>query len=454
MNDSAPKRGGISSACRAFLVVIALALALSLFALLIVGVLGYIPSAVLDKDEILERVEDCRDSYTTVKRYLKAYGIGNLRMQKMAEVEKYYDKYYIEDLPSPNTLAELTAAIFLEDHYDTIDLSDRDAVTDAVISSYVSAIKDNYGYYRNYEDYSSYLSEMSGSYVGIGVTVQYSYTDKTLTVTDVQKGSPANGAGILQGDVIWAVDGISLSEMEHPDGANLIRGEAGSSLTLTLLRDGNEISVTLVRAALEEQVVSYSLNDGIGYIRITRFKKNTSQQFFEALKYMKNSGAEGIIFDLRSNPGGYLNAVIDCLSLLVPKGNVVVSYEYKNAEPTVIKSTRDGGIDIPLTVICNSSTASAAELFCAAIRDWTNSGLLTARIVGKTTYGKGVMQNTYTLSDGSALTFTVAYYNPPSGENYNGVGVIPDVKVDDTADDAQLATAESELKKLINANNN
>lgn len=454
MNELAPKRQSPTRLSRLVLIIVATVLALSLLALLMVSVLGYIPTPLLDKEEIAKRMENCDDSYTTVRRYLKEYGIGNLRMQKLSEVEKCYDRYFIKELPPPDALAKDTAKIFLDDYYDTLDASDRDAVTDAVISSYVKALGDRYGVYRSAEDYSHYLTDMSGSYVGIGVTVQYNYAEETLTVTDVQKNSPAEGAGILPGDIILAVDGTTLSEVGYPDLADLIRGEAGTSLTLTLLRADTELSVTLKRAALEEEVVSYSVDDSIGYIRITRFKKNTAEQFSEALEFIKSSGADGVIFDLRGNPGGYLDSVIDCLSLLVPRNTAVVSYEYKNAQPTVTKSNKDGGIDLPVTVLCNSSTASAGELFCAAIRDWRDNGLITARLVGLTTYGKGVMQSSFRLKDGSALTFTVAYYNPPSGENYDSIGVIPDVEAEDSEDDGQLAAARSELIKLINANNN
>lgn len=454
MNESAPKRQNAPKPGRILLYAITAVLALSLFALLIVGVLGYIPASLLDKDEIEERIEECDESYTTVRRYLKAYGIGNLRMQKLSEVERCYDTYFLKDLPDPKTLATETAKVFLENYYDAIDKSDRDEVTDAVISSYVTAISDKYGVYRNAEDYSGYIDSMSGSYVGIGVTVQYSNNDKVLKIVDVLKGSPAENAGILPDDIILAVDGTTHTEVGPQSLADLIRGEAGTSLTLTILRGGSEISVTLTRAALKEQVVDYRIEDGIGYISITRFKSTTADQFEAALNYIKSSGAEGVIFDLRGNPGGYLDSVIDCLSLLVPKGTPIVSYGYKNSEPKVIRSNRSGGIDLPITVICDGITASAGELFCAAIRDWRNESLISATIVGLTTYGKGVMQSSFKLKDGSALTFTVAYYNPPSGENYDGVGVIPDVEVTVADDDAQLSVATSELKKLINANNN
>ena len=167
---------------------------------------------------------------------------------------------------------------------------------------------------------------------------------------------------------------------------------------------------------------------------------------------------DGIIFDLRGNPGGYVQSVCDVISYLIPSGNIIVSYQYKGRDAVEISSTHNGEkdhvVDLPFVVICDEYTASSGEIFTAALRDYRNDGMITATIVGTTTYKKGIMQNTYSYIDDSTITLTVAYYNPPCGVNYHGIGVSPDVYVENDSyeTDKQLDTAFIELQKLINAN--
>ena len=193
-------------------------------------------------------------------------------------------------------------------------------------------------------------------------------------------------------------------------------------------------------------------------MRIVSFKKNTFDQFVNAIDALEAANVKGIVFDVRGNPGGYVDSVCDVISYIIPTGHTVLSYQYKGRPATELKSTDDAKntdhvIDLPITVICNEYTASAGEIFTAAIRDYRDEGLLRASIVGTNTFGKGIMQNTYYYLDDSSVTLTVAYYNPPCGENYHGKGVAPDVVIENTAEeDLQLLTAYAELLELINAN--
>ena len=166
---------------------------------------------------------------------------------------------------------------------------------------------------------------------------------------------------------------------------------------------------------------------------------------------MKEEGARGIIFDLRDNPGGYLSSVIEVLECFVPRGTPIVSYAYSGELPTVISAEDDESLTLPVAVICNGGTASAGELFTAALRDYGKMGLLPSVTVGTTTYGKGVMQSEFDLTESSTLTFTTAFYNPPSGENYDGVGIIPDATEEliEGEGDRQLLRALLELEVLI-----
>ena len=287
-------------------------------------------------------------------------------------------------------------------------------------------------------------------------------------------------AGLKVGDFIYAVEGVTIEEIGYRNAVYHIRGEIGTSVEITLLRGDDYVTVEAVRDTVEERNVDYTFDEEteIGYVQIVSFKDNTFDQFKKSVDALEELGAKGIIFDLRGNPGGYVYSVCDVISYLIPTGQTIVSYQYKGLTLTELKSEADGKVDVegvtvdydheikvPIVVICDEYTASAGEIFTAAVRDYRNEGMLNATIVGVTTYKKGIMQNSYTYSaDGSSVTFTVAYYNPPCGINYHGIGVSPDVTVElpeperdpETGDflpveDTQLDAAFTELEKLINA---
>jgi carboxyl-terminal processing protease len=239
-----------------------------------------------------------------------------------------------------------------------------------------------------------------------------------------------------------------------------VRGEIGSSVEITFIRGEEFVTVTAIRAEVEEILVDYTIDyeENLGYVRIVSFKENTINQFVKAIDELEKQNVRGIVFDLRTNPGGYVQSVCDVISYLIPSGKTIVSYQYKGRENVVRKSTDDAFgvdhvVDLPFVVICDGYTASSGEIFTSAIRDYRDEGMIRATIVGTTTYKKGIMQNTYYYLDDSTVTVTVAYYNPPCGVNYHGIGITPDVIVENTAEeDLQLKTAFAELIKLINAN--
>ena len=412
---------------------------------------------------------DARE-YDYVSLYLSDWGITNFDLNKFSHFENAISRYYNYAEAPESILAHAsdTAYYFIENYYDNINLKNRTEVTDALLHSYAATVGDPYCVYREPETYEDYNTDMSGKFGGIGVVIEYSQADNTLLVTEIIIDSPADVAGIKVGDYIISVDGQGIEDIGYPDIVYAVRGEIGTEVEIGVLRDGRELDVTAVRAEIIDKTVDYSLRtDGYGYIRISGFKENTFEQFVEAVDYMEANGAIGIIFDLRSNPGGYLTTVCDMLSYIVPNGQTIVSYQYKNRPMTEIVSSTDThpktgvesdhALSLPVVVICNEYTASAGEIFTAAVRDYCDAKLLRATIVGTTTYKKGIMQNTYLYRDGSSLTMTIAYYNPPCGENYHGVGVTPDVIVEldeNSSEDTQLVRALEELKKLINANNN
>ena len=408
----------------------------------------------LTKDEILENIkskteENTEHSYAA--SYLLDYGITGFDSVKFKQAESLFDRNSIYELESKEELAIKTAELFVEFYYDITDLSDKDAVTDALITCFVEATGDKYAVYRTKAQYDDYKTDMSGSFVGIGVYVRYSATDNTVQVTSVMEDSGALEAGILAGDFLYAVDGKTLEELSYNTFVNSIKGEVGSTVTVTVIRGGEYIDFTITRKQITEKTVSYSINDDkIGYVRISGFKENTKEQFIAAINALEAAGTVGIIFDMRDNPGGYLTIVVDVIDYLVPKGTRIAS-DVSVSKETVYTATSDHRITVPITVIFNGGTASAGELFSAAMRDYNDMGILKCTTVGTNTYSKGVMQNTGKFYDGSTLTLTIAYYNPPCDVNYDGVGVAPDVPVNlGSGGDNQLDAAYVELSKLIN----
>lgn len=416
-----------------------------------------IPSEVLSKEEIVANISSAEEKdYKYAVDYYSEWGIpidGIFYYPKVKSVEDIYAESYYKSskLPGAFEMAKATANLFLEHFYDKIDLTDEKELTDAVISCYVEAVGDDYSVYRTAVEDDEYTTDMSGNFTGIGVVVTYNQIDDTITVNEVYIDSGAEDAGILPGDIITKVDGTPVTEIGYNKTINAVRGEAGTRVNITVDRNGTELTFSVERKLVVEQSVRYSVDENkIAYVRITSFKGNTFDQFKVAIDEIEKLGAKGVIYDLRSNSGGYLSAVVSMLSYIAPKDTQIVSFSNNYASP--IYSPYSHVYNIPTVVLCNEYTASAGELFTSAIRDFETMGCLDkVTIIGKTTFGKGIMQSTAAFTDGSSITLTVAYYNPPSGENYHGVGITPDIEVELTEDaDSQLDAAYIEIEKLIN----
>ena len=416
------------------LLLLVLTLSLLLSSLTACDMFSYVANGKTEiQDNIDSSAED--DSYEYVSEYLRDWGMPIFDTIKFQYFESCFIQLYNYKDGLPETLAHAkdTAALFLEKYYDNINTKDKTAVTDALLDCYVTVIGDPYSAYRPPVETEDYMTDMSGKFGGIGVMVEYNDADESIMINTVYPGSPAEAAGVKVGDFIHAVDGKTVSELGYNNAVNYVRGEIGTTVELTLLRDGELVTVTATRAEVDEINVDYGIDEesNIGYVQIVSFKDNTFSQFKNAIDALEVAGVSGIIFDLRNNPGGYVDSVVSVISYLIPDGNTVMSYQYKGKDP--IELVADDGetdhiVDLPFVVICNEYTASAGEIFTAAIRDYRNEGILNATIVGTTTYKKGIMQNSYYYPfDQSTVTLTVAYYNPPCGENYHGIGVTPTV---------------------------
>ncbi|MBR7116107.1 MAG: S41 family peptidase [Clostridia bacterium] len=417
------------------------------------------------RDDIIAAIEEYGTDdlgHRYVANHLLEYGIGGFDAGKFRNVEYYFDTKYVKELPSVPEMAKKTAELFMEYYYDRLaemgEAADRETVTTALITCFVEATGDRYAVYRTPEELSDFSDDMSGTFVGIGVSILQT-TDPisgkitTIEVEEVLPDSGAGDAGILPGDFIIAVGDVPVTDMTSGEVAKAIRGEVGTKVKITVLRGGVELDYDCVRKIVVDRTVRYDVEGDIGYITITSFKGNTASLFLEAIQAVNAEGVKGIVFDVRNNPGGYLDAVLNTLDVLVPKGTRLASYKETDGTEVVYNSVSDVDLlNVPVTVICNRYTASAGELFTAALRDYDAMGLVDAEIIGETTYGKGVMQTTYPFFDGSSITLTNAYYNPPSNVNYDGKGIEPkdEYKVDlAVGSDTQLAKAIEVLRDMI-----
>lgn len=374
-------------------------------------------------------------SYPSVHEWLSAWGFPAYNASVLAYTELVYGHYYVGEMPDVDTVARTLGSMFVENMH-LIDASDPDEVTDLIMECYLLSVGDVYAYYMNPEAYADRTSGLEGSFVGIGVHVIYREgEDGFCRIVGVFSDSPAAEAGVEIGDCIVAVDGVRYPERSYEELIGHVRGEAGSTVSLTLSRGGEEYTVSIVRrAVVEETAVGWLLPEApsVGYIRISEFDLTTFDQFKATYERLIREGATEMIFDVRDNPGGLLVAILDVLDYLVPDGVTLARYEYYDGtvESSVSTDGHEIPSDLPIAVLTNQRTVSAGELFASALGDFAEMGYLDVTLVGEATFGKGMMQGTITLPGGRATTVSYAYYNPPISDNYEGVGVIPDVLVE------------------------
>ena len=335
-------------------------------------------------------------------------------------------------LPKEDRNEELYYKLALIDYYYRIKYAneiDEDALVYSVLNGYIVGAGDRYGEYYTADDFKSVTDESQGNTVGIGVYVNYSQEYNAIKILSVMENSPAHKAGIKTGDIITHINGESVSEMGYYVALDKVKGDEGTEVELTLYRNGESITVKAVRAKVETETVfyhQYEFDKTIGVIRIVDFNNVMPEQFKSAIGDLMKKGVKSLVFDLRNNPGGTLSSVIDILDYLLPEGNIahITDADGKVLQTYTSNANHLTGIE-SMAVLVNENTASAAELFTCALKDYN-----MATIVGVNTYGKGSMQTVYMLADGTGLRLTTNKYNPPKSENYDGVGIKPDIEVE------------------------
>ena len=303
---------------------------------------------------------------------------------------------------------------------------DEDALQTGICQGYVGALGDPYSAYYDEEQTSALMETTQGEYGGIGVVLTQNLDTGVTTASSVYKDSPAMKAGMKDGDIIYQVEGRDVSGMALEEISGSIKGEKGTTVAITVLRgeEREEVTLTITRDTIQaETVKTRMLEDEIGYLAISEFDSVTLEQYREGLAELTAQGMEGLIVDLRGNPGGNLDTVCEILDLMLPEGLIVYT-EDKDGNRQEFTSDEAQEVQVPLAVLVDGNSASASEIYAGAIQDY---GI--GQIVGTKTYGKGVVQTIYDLKDGTSLKLTVAEYFTPNGRNIDGEGITPDVEV-------------------------
>lgn len=320
-----------------------------------------------------------------------------------------------------------------EEIYNTIDdyyLNgiDNDKMKDGIYKGMVDSLGDPYTVYYNSEEYKQFTSSSSGTYSGIGVAVSQNVTTGAITIVKTFKKGSGEKEGMKPGDVIYKVEGKKIEGLELSKVVSMIKGKEGTFVKVTVLRDGKEIEFNLERKKLEVDTVNYRMEDRsgkkIGYISVSEFDEVTASQFKSAISELSKEGMEGLVIDLRDNPGGLLDVTCEMLDRMIKKGLLVYTVD-KYGKRVDEDATDSDSFDKPVAILVNGNSASASEVFSGAMKDYK-----AATLVGTKTFGKGIVQSIVPFGDGTAMKVTVSKYYTPNGVNIHGTGIEPDVVVE------------------------
>ncbi len=325
---------------------------------------------------------------------------GSAYQKKVDEIVDLFEKYYIDEY-------------------------DESALEDYLAAAAVLASGDRWSGYMTKDEYAESIEEDNNEYVGIGVTVQLlEEDDEGFTIIDVTPNGAAMEAGVQIEDMIIAVEGENAVELGMDGVKNMIKGEEGTDVTITFKRGTETFDLTITRKKIEIQVIDYKLlDDGVGYIKLSQFTKKTATMTIAAIEYLREEGATSLVFDMRFNPGGFKHELVSLLDYILPEGPLFRSVDYTGKEE--IDNSDKNCLEMPMAVLINDQTYSAAEFFAVALQEYN-----WATIVGTKTTGKANYQETFKLSDGSAVRISTGHYQTPNGVTLEGLGVTPDVIVE------------------------
>ena len=319
----------------------------------------------------------------------------------------------------PSKLEQLESLI--EEKF--IGEADPEKLEDAAANAMVKATGDRWSYYISAEEYESYREQTENAYVGVGMTIQATEDGSGFLIVDVIPEGPAQEAGIRIQDLLIRVGDMDVRSLTAAEVRQLVKGEEGTSVSLTLFRQGTLETVSVQRRKVQTPVATFEMLDGnVGLVTIENFDERCAEESIYAIETLLKNGAEKLIFDVRHNPGGFASELVELLDYLLPEGELFRTVRYDGKEH-VDKSDADC-LEIPMAVLVNGSSYSAAEFFAAALREYE-----AAVVVGEQTVGKGYFQTTYQLSDGSAVSLSIGKYFTPKGVSLAETGVTPDLVV-------------------------
>lgn len=355
-------------------------------------------------------------------KYISVSDSTTVLEKKIEILKKYLEKDYIGEL-------------------------DEEKMLEAALKGYVAGLGDKYTEYLTNDELEDLMVSVNGNYVGIGIYMTKNDDGDILVLLPIE-GSPAEEADLQTGDIIKKVDGKECNGLELTDVSNMVKGEEGTKVNLEILRDNKTFSIDVERRKVEIKYIESKVLDGnIGYIEMLGFEENCTAKFKEELEKLKKQNINSLIIDLRENGGGLVTEAISMSELFVPMGDVILKTYDKNNIETVTKSTNPSTEKMKIVVLVNENSASATEIFAAAIQD-NEAGT----IIGTTTYGKGIMQEVEPLAIGGALKVTIEEFRTPKGNKIHEVGITPDIEVEneklttEEAQDKQLQTAINFLK--------
>ena len=326
----------------------------------------------------------------------------------------------IKQDPGLTKLEELQSLI--EERF--IGEADATAMEDAAAEAMIAAIGDRWSYYIPASEYQSFVEQMQNAYVGVGITVSAREDGTGIDILQVVSGGPAEEAGLRVGDIIVAVNGESFDPANLDDLSSRVKGEEGTTVDLTIRRDGVDTVFTVYRRQIDVPVAEGELlSGGVGLVSIYNFDDRCAKETITAIEDLLSSGARSLIFDVRNNPGGYKHELVELLDYLLPEGVLFRSESYTGEVNNDYSDARH--LAVPMVVLVNGESYSAAEFFAAALREYN-----VALVVGEETCGKGYFQQTYNLQDGSAVSLSVGKYYTPKGVSLAEVGITPDVVVE------------------------
>lgn len=321
---------------------------------------------------------------------------------------------------------------------------DESKMLDSTIKGYIEGLDDEYSEYMTKKEWEDYQANALGNYVGVGIYMSMDKNDNIVVVSPI-KGTPAEEAGVQPGDIIAQIGEESTVGMDSNEASAKIKGEPGTKVDLKLIRNNEYVDVTLERKEIKVyHVESKMLEDNIGYIQLLTFDEGCSDEVKKAYEDLQSKGAKKIIFDLRNNTGGLVDEALQIADYMIAKDKDVLITVDANENKQYSKSKNNPTMDCPIVVLVNEYSASASEILTGALKDNDE-----AEVVGTTTYGKGVIQNVFSLTDGSVLKLTVAEYYTPNENKINKVGIEPDHVVEDVEQEDGQEEVDEQLNKAI-----